>query len=165
MSVQLNGFVVLYRKFREWEWYKNSNTKDVFIELLLTANFKDGKFEGHTVPRGSVVTSIPNLASAVGLTEMQVRTALKHLKLTGEITVKTTSKFSIITIKNYGYYQDDNRQNNSQLTVKYQSNTSQVTVNQQQRNNVTKKQGNKETIGSPYGEYETFEEMAREMRK
>ena len=58
MEKSTSGFIALFRKFREWEWYKNSNTKDVFIELLLTANFKEGKFEGHDIPKGTLVTSV-----------------------------------------------------------------------------------------------------------
>jgi hypothetical protein len=151
MPVPLNGFVVLYRKFREWEWYTDSNTKDVFLELILTANFKDSRFKGYIIPRGSVVTSIHNLSVAVGLTDMKVRTALEHLKSTGEITIKTTSKFSIITINNYDFYQDDNTQNNNQITSKEHTDNNQITSQKhtnnnsgtmQQGNNKTKKQGN-----------------------
>lgn len=146
MSVPLNGFVVLYRKFREWEWYTDSNTKDVFLELILTANFKDSKFKGYLIPRGSVVTSIHNLAVAVGLTDMKVRTALEHLKSTGEITIKTTSKFSIITVNNYDYYQDDNTQNNNQISGKEHTDNNQISSKEHSNNNNgTMQQGNKET--------------------
>ena len=100
------GFIALFRKFREWEWYKNTNTKVVFIELLLTANFKEGRFEGHEVPKGSIVTSVSKIAQATGLSQSEVRTALKHLILTNEITNTTTSKFSIISIKKWNEYQE-----------------------------------------------------------
>lgn len=145
MSVQLNGFVLLYRKFREWEWYTDTKTKAVFLELLLTANFKDGNFRGTPVPRGSVVTSIHNLSTALNLSEREVRTALNHLKMTGEVTIKTTSKFSIITIKNYAQYQDSDKQNVTQVSVNRRSKDIQTTVNRQQRNKNNK--NNKETSG------------------
>ena len=155
MSVQLNGFVLLFRKFREWEWYTDTKTKSVFLELLLTANFKDGNFQGTPVPRGTVVTSIHHLAAALNLSDKEVRTALKHLKSTGEISVKTTSKFSIITVQNYCLYQDIDNQNEKSRANKRQAKDTQkasfgqakgkqrASEGQAKGNNVTKKQCNK----------------------
>lgn len=160
--VSLNGFVKIHRKFRNWEWYTDTNTKAVFLELLLTANFKDTKFKGYDVPRGSTVTSIPSLANDLNLSERNVRTALKHLKATGEVTVKTTSKFSIITMKNYNMYQDDDRQNASQMTLKCQSSDSQMTGKRQHRKNKRIEEGNKERNNPPFGEKSELEELARE---
>lgn len=148
MSVELSGFVMLYRRFREWEWYTDNNTKAVFLELLLTANFKDGNFRGEPVPRGSVVTSIHHLAVALKLSDMQVRTALKHLQSTGEITVKATSKFSVITVNNYAKYQDCDTQKSKQSTSRKQATSKQGTVKQHSTdNNVIIQQGNKEISG------------------
>ena len=100
------GFICLYRKIREWGWYTDKNTKILFLELLLTANFKDGYFMGEVIHRGTVVTSINKLSLNSGLTERETRTALSHLKKTGEITVRATSKYSIITLNNYEKYQN-----------------------------------------------------------
>lgn len=115
------SWVKLFSKLTEWQWYKDQNTKSLFIHCLLKANWKDGKFEGVDVPRGSFVTSLPNLAKELGLTIQGVRTALKHLILTGELTVKTTNKFRVITIKNYELYQQINIQDNIQLTDNQQT--------------------------------------------
>ena len=46
------------------------------------------------------------LSEQTGLSERQIRTALDHLKSTGEVTIKTTNKYSLITIVNYGKFQD-----------------------------------------------------------
>lgn len=135
METPLNGYIKLYRSMLDWGWYDDTNTKVVFLHLLLTANFKDTEWHGIQLKRGDVVTSIPSLAAALKLSEQNVRTALKHLKLTGEVTDRIHSKFRIISIKNYSQYQDDNRQNNSQTTVNCRADNSQTTVNQQQRKN------------------------------
>lgn len=152
MDGKQSGFIALFRKFREWEWYKNTNTKVVFIELLLTANYKEGRFEGYDVPKGSVVTSIPKISEAVGLSQQEVRTALKHLKSTDELTVKTTRKFSIISIKKWNEYQEANRLINSQSTGYQQSANSQLTTIEQ-CNNVTKKQSNNVVVESVVQEF------------
>jgi hypothetical protein len=116
MGTPLNGYIKLYRKMLEWGWYDDTNTKVVFLHLLLTANYKDTEWHGIPLKRGDVVTSIHQLATDLKLSDQNVRTALSHLKLTGEITSKPHTKFSIISIKNYNQYQEDNTQANEQLT-------------------------------------------------
>ncbi len=116
MGTPLNGYIKLYRKMLEWGWYDDTNTKVVFLHLLLTANYKDTEWHGIPLKRGDVVTSIHQLATDLKLSDQNVRTALSHLKLTDEITSKPHKKFSIISIKNYNQYQEDNTQANEQLT-------------------------------------------------
>ena len=129
------GFILLYRQITEWEWYQNPNTFRVFLHCLLMANFADGRFEGQDIKRGQFVTSLPSLSKQTRLTIQQVRTALDHLKSTGEITDKAYPKYRVITVVKYDEYQQDNRQNNSQSTGNQQSSNRQSTGNQQQYNN------------------------------
>ena len=98
-------FIKLDRNILEWGWYQNVNTKVLFLHCLLRANWKPGVWKGQKYERGEFITSIKSLADETGLTEQTVRTALKNLKLTGELTNKTTSKYSVITVNNYDKYQ------------------------------------------------------------
>lgn len=127
-----SSFIKIDRNIINWRWYKKHATKDVFLHLLYIANYKEGNFENVKIKRGQVVSSYPKLAEQTGYTIQQVRTAIRNLKSTGEITVETTSKFSIFTIQNYNKYQTANRQNNklsnSQSTVKQQASNSQSTT-------------------------------------
>ena len=129
------GFILLYRQITEWEWYQNPNTFRVFLHCLLKANFVDGRFEGVAINRGQFVTSLPNLAKQTKLSIQQVRTALDHLKLTGEITDKAYPKFRVITVVKYDEYQRDNRQDNSQSTGNQQASNRPAPGQQQQYNN------------------------------
>lgn len=119
---------MLYRKLFEWGWYQEINTCRLFVHMLLKANWRDGEFKGTTVPRGSFVSSYPHLAEECGLTINELRTALKHLKSTGEVTVKTTNKYSIFTVNNYCKYQDTNRQDDTQGTGNAISINSPLTI-------------------------------------
>ena len=47
---------------------------------------------------------------------MQIRNTLKHLKVTGEITSKQHSKFTVFTVNNYDLYQNDNTVDNTEIT-------------------------------------------------
>lgn len=109
-----SGYIKLHRSMLEWEWYRDANTKALFLHCLLKANWEAGRFQGVEVPRGSFVTSLSKLALETGLTVKQIRTALNHLKATNEVASRTTSKFSVITIKNYDKYQTEGKQEGTQ---------------------------------------------------
>lgn len=95
---------MLHRQITEWEWYKDEKVSRVFIHLLLKANHKDGKWKGTTVKRGQLVTGRKVLAVELDISEQNVRTALVKLKSTNEITIKTTTQYSIITINKFDEY-------------------------------------------------------------
>lgn len=129
MVVNINGnWIKLFTKFVAWEWYKDQNTKALFIHCLLKANWKDGKFEGNIIPRGSFVTSLDSLNKELGLSVQEIRTALKHLISTNELTSKSTNKYRIITVVNYELYQQHNKQLNNQLTSNQQTTNNQLTT-------------------------------------
>lgn len=101
----MNGFISLHRKLTEWEWYTDQNTKSVFIHLLLMASWKDTKWKGIVIKRGEVVTGRKSLSKSLGISQRAIRTSLNHLKTTNEVTIKTTNRYSVISIKNYDDYQ------------------------------------------------------------
>lgn len=120
----MSDYIKLYRSLLEWEWYKNINTKVLFIHMLLKANWKDGKFEGKVIPRGSFVSSLAKLADETDLTIREVRTAISHLETSGELTIKRHSKYSVFTIKNYTLYQvSDNQTTGKRHSVDNQTTT------------------------------------------
>lgn len=120
----MSDYIKLYRSMLDWEWYKNINTKVLFIHMLLKANWKDGKFEGKVIPRGSFVSSLAKLADETDLTIREVRTAISHLETSGELTIKRHSKYSVFTIKNYVQYQaSDNQSTGRRHSVDIQTTT------------------------------------------
>ena len=122
------GYILLYRKMLNWEWMSDANTLAVFIYCLLRANWRDGKFQGTEVHRGEFVTSIASLAGELGLSVQNIRTALKHLESTGEITSKSHAKYRIIAISHYDDYQCPNKVANNQLTSIQQATNKQLTT-------------------------------------
>ena len=99
------GFILLHRSILRWEWYGDLNTARLFIHLLLTVNYEPQRWQGIAVERGQRVASLAKLADETGLTVKQVRTALEHLKRTGEVTHKATSKYGLFTVNHYDRYQ------------------------------------------------------------
>ena len=78
-----NTYIKLFRSLQNWRWYKDGNTARVFIHLLMKANITAADFEDVTIRRGEVATSYNSLASDLGLSVRNIRTALNHLKSTG----------------------------------------------------------------------------------
>jgi len=144
-----NSWLKFYYKFLDWEWYKISNTKDLFIHCLLKANRTDKKFQGIEVKRGSFITSVSNLAEELSLTVRQVRTALNHLKSTNNLTIKTTNKFSMITVVGYEKYQENKQVIDKQVTRKRQTNDIQTTTTKEYKNEEYKNEDIKDIVDKP----------------
>ncbi len=104
------GWITIDRKILEWEYYHDLTTFKVFLHLILTANFKDTKYMGFIVKRGSLIIKQSELAEQLNLTIKQLRTAFTKLKKSGVIETNSTNKFTIVKIINYEYYQNTERQ-------------------------------------------------------
>lgn len=90
----------------DWEWYENTNVFRLFYHCLLHTNLEDKRYCGKEIKAGQFVSSITRISAETGLTESQVRTALKKLKDTGYISTKSTNKYTIYTINEYQKYID-----------------------------------------------------------
>jgi len=121
-------WVKLYRKLLEWEWYDDVNTCRLFIHLLLKVNYKDKKWKGIEIKAGEILTGLYKLSQQTKLSVQQVRTSLDKLKSTNEITIKSTSKYSIIQLNNWMQHQQDNNQTNKPVTNEQQTDNKPVTT-------------------------------------
>ena len=133
----MEGWIKLHRKLTEWEWYKDNNTKSLFVHLLLMANHKDGRFQGQEVKRGQLITGRKVLSVQTGLSEQQIRTGLNKLISTNEITIKSTNKNSLISIIRYNSYQiesENTKQSTSEITNNQPTSNQQVTTNKNDKN-------------------------------
>jgi small-conductance mechanosensitive channel len=148
----MTGWIKLHRKFLDWEWYQDIPVKNLFIHILLTANYEDRKWRGMDIHSGELITSVQHLSEGSGLSVQQVRTALKKLESTGEITVKSTNKFTLVTVLKYSDYQTieecEQQTSNKQATNKQQTSNKQITTTKEgkkERRKEVKKE--KDSIG------------------
>ena len=103
------NYIKLSRKILEWDWYPDIKTCRLFLHMLLKANWKDASFRGEEIKRGSFVSSASVLSKETGLSESELRTALSHLRKTGEVTCKTTNRYTVYTVNNYARYQTEQK--------------------------------------------------------
>jgi len=127
----MEGWIKLHRQIIEWEWFSDTNTFRVFLQLLLKANHKEKKYRGMVLKVGTIITSREILALETRLSVQQIRTALDKLKSTNEITIKTSSQGTIIEVVNYAKYQLVT----NEITNKQPINNQQVTTNKNEKNN------------------------------
>lgn len=137
---ELSGYIKLYRKLTQWGWYQDNVVKSLFLHCLLMASFKEFNWMGEILKPGQFITSLKHLSEDLGFSVQQIRTALKKLESTEEITYKSTNKYTIITVLNWGIYQVDdentNTVSNNPITNEQQTNNKQATNEQQHRKNV-----------------------------
>ena len=137
------GWIKLHRALMDWEWYDDIITRGIFIHCLLRANHTDTNWRGIELKRGQFVTSLKHLAEENGISLQTLRTHLKRLKSTRELTIKSTNKNSIITVCKYESYQSEkseantqtNTQANKQVTSNQQATNIQLTTDKNDKNN------------------------------
>ena len=109
------GYIRIHRSLLDWEWYGDEAVTVLFLHLLLTVNWKPGKFRGHDIPPGTVVTSLDKLADTFGWTRGKLRRTILKLKQTGEATTQTTNHWTAVTLVNWAKYQNSDQQTGQPL--------------------------------------------------
>lgn len=123
------GWIKLHRSLLDWEWFDDANCTRLFLYCLLKANHKDQKWKGLEIKRGSFFTGLDTLKSETGLTVSQIRTAIRKLEMTGELTSKSQAGGRMIAVVSYDRYQGDDRQNDTIIAEGSQDDDKRVTAN------------------------------------
>lgn len=139
------GYVLLYRKLLDWEWFGDGNTLKLFLYLLLSANYKQAKWQGIDVNPGQLIITFRSAAEQCNLTMREFRTSFYHLNSTHEITHKTTHHYTLVTIANWASYQimkeEPTQQTTHEATNQRQTNDKPTTHIEEyikkERNNTT----------------------------
>ena len=104
-DTDMEGWIKIHRSIEEWEWEGDPLMYYFWVRLLVRVNYEDTEWKGITVPRGSMITSLANLAHDMHLSVKQVRTYTERLSKRGQIVTETTNKWTLITICKYEDYQ------------------------------------------------------------
>lgn len=126
----LDGWVKLWRKSLDSGWLQNGDLWRFWCYCLIKASHVHkkqiiGYQEVHLCP-GQFIFGRKKTSIELKMSERKIRTCLDKLRNMQNLTIKSTSKFSIITILNWSTYQCDERQNDQQhdqhATIKRPSN-------------------------------------------
>lgn len=145
----MSGFITLHRQIVDWEWYDDHNTFRVFIHCLFKANYKAKIWRGHNINRGEFISSVEKIGIELGLSRQQVRTAIKKLASTKEITTVGRAQHTVFIVKKYDFYQSNEvaatNRTTSELTNEQPTSNQRVTTTNNNNNN--NKENNREKSG------------------
>lgn len=132
------GWIKLHRSIDEWEWSKDPKTFRVWLYFLTHARHDAGSWQGITLEAGQLVVGRKSVTAGTGVTEQSYKTAMKRLERSGAITTKSTNKYTLVTITNWGFYQRDEERltskTTSTLTNNQPASNQQVTTNKNEKN-------------------------------
>lgn len=115
-----SGYIKLWRKTLESPVWQNPKLFRFWMWCLMKASHKErealGEFgfrKTHLLP-GQFVFGRKSAATETGLSERTIRSCLDCLKDMGSLRVKATNRFSILTIKNWDIYQEEQPKTSSE---------------------------------------------------
>lgn len=98
-------WICLATSLLSWEWFTDANMVQLWVYLLISANWKETRWRGVKIERGQLLTGRNKISEDTGMSHKSIRTCLIRLKSANQVAIKTTSRYSIITILNYEKYQ------------------------------------------------------------
>ncbi|HFQ3078776.1 TPA: DnaD domain protein [Staphylococcus aureus] len=157
----MTGWISIDRSIQNHWLFKEKRTFSKFeawIYLLMEANHSKAKVPiGNqivTVERGQRLRSILTLSDLFNWSRFKVKTFLDLLESDGMLEVKTTSKYTLITIVNYDFYQSEQGRNQHQNDIKPTSKQHQSNINptskqhQTNTNNNDNKDNNEKNVNN-----------------
>ncbi|MCL9739218.1 DnaD domain protein [Staphylococcus aureus] len=157
----MTGWISIDRSIQNHWLFKEKRTFSKFeawIYLLMEANHSKAKVPiGNqivTVERGQRLTSILTLSDLFNWSRFKVKAFLDLLESDGMLEVKTTSKYTLITIVNYDFYQSEQGRNQHQNDIKPTSKQHQSNINptskqhQTNTNNNDNKDNNEKNVNN-----------------
>ena len=128
------GYIKLWRKSLDAGWLQNPKLWTFWCWCLMKATHREydqivGCQQVHLIP-GEFVFGRKKASKELRMSEQSIRTFIDFLKTSQNLTIKTTNKFSVISIINWNTYQGNEFENNQQINQPLTNN--QPTTNHKQ---------------------------------
>lgn len=99
-------FIFLFAKVLRWEWFTDPAVAHFFVYCLLKAGRRETHYRGETIPAGAFAGTIKGMAAETGLSEKQIRRAIRCLCETGELKADNrANRGHLIKVLHYADYQ------------------------------------------------------------
>lgn len=159
------GWIKLHRKIYAHDLFQEERVFSKFeawVDLIMLANYKDGKTLINStwveVKRGQRLTSMKKLGERWQWSNRKVKGFLDLLKKDGMLSYICTSKYTLVTIENYEFYQKRENDDAYQTHIKSTSDTHQIHTNKKEEERLRRGEERKEPLppilikGGRYGE-------------
>jgi hypothetical protein len=126
-----NGWIALHRKIYNSDDFKNQMEVAVFLYLVAMASYQPTKVIYRKkiifLKRGDVSIAYRDLAKKFNISDQNIKTIIKNLKASGNLTQTLTKNLSVYSIVKYNKYQDIEPVPNQKLTDRTTTNTTNTT--------------------------------------
>lgn len=120
------GYIKLYRALNEWEWKSEPNMVALFVHLLMNANYETTRWRGLLLEPGQLIVGRKTTPKDCGISENQYRKCIERLEKTNEITIKSTNKYSVVSLVNWAIYQSNEDKSTNKTPTKHQQSTNKA---------------------------------------
>ena len=135
-------WIKLHRKSIDSQVFSDEWLWRLWCWCLMRANWKASWFKAQRIEPGEFATGRKAAADSLGVTESKLYRGLKRLEQMGMIVVKANSNFTVVSLCNWGTYQnseqaerttDEQRMNNQRTTSEQPANTIEEGKNLKER--------------------------------
>lgn len=130
----MDGRIKIHRKILDWWWYDDGNTFRVFFHLLCVASYQKQVYKWIELLPWQCAIWRKYLSQKLKLGEQQIRRAIFNLQTTSEIAVKTTNRYSLITICKWEDHQIDIEKQPTKRPAELSKLNTQTTTNKEVNN-------------------------------
>lgn len=151
-----NGWIKLHRKIVDCGFFNNPELSHFWVWCLCKASHRNVKtsikYKCVCLNPGQFIFGRHMASIETGLSERTIRTCVRHLEKLGNVTIKATKAFSIITICNWDGYQsvdNSNDQQNDQQVTNRRPTSDHIQECKEQKNDKKKEIGDEKEVSSP----------------
>jgi DNA replication protein DnaD len=116
----------MHRKLLDHEIGRDPLAVALWFRLIAEASYEDKEvlWNGGAIQikRGQFITSILKLSQWLRVSEGRTKRYLNAYQNVGQIEIKTTNKYTVITIRNYNKYQVNGEQNENRMRTNREQN-------------------------------------------
>lgn len=145
------GYVKLYRKLLESAVFESAQLLQMWVACLLKASHKEHTMriglQNVTLKPGQFICGRHSLAEELGCSPSAARRRLQTLKADKRIDIEANNKYTLVTVRNWRYYQSDDDAPDSNSDR--QADNKKTTKRQQKDTNKKGKKGKKTSIELP----------------
>ena len=128
-----NSYIKLYRKSLTNQWLQNGDLWCFWCYCLLKASYKAREvFVGdrrELLQPGQFIFGRHKAAEELKMSEQKIRTAMQKLIKWGNLTSRSTNKYSVLTVVNWELYQGNGEESTSKSTNDQPAGNQQATTN------------------------------------
>jgi hypothetical protein len=101
---QKGQYIIISENILNEDFYKDTNTLNLFYHCLLKASYKDLVIKGESIKKGTFTTSIDRISRESGISTKNITRSISKLVARNKISKRLYDGGIYITVHNYNEY-------------------------------------------------------------